>query len=201
MTKPDLTDPSGTRGVTLSNPDLAFARLGRSTVTSLDVLTPQLNLLAGGQVDGAKLGVRVQNGATQFLQRFALRPHRGYDAAAAMRFALEHQNPFVTGPLIGKADGPSPADTFSLLTVSDPGVLLWAVKPAEEGIEHGIVARRWNVTNQPAAATLMLTSDLISAARVTHIETDLESLPLAPGGGLPVTFARQQIATFRQRQN
>lgn len=197
----DLSDAAGTRGVTLSNPDLAFAKLGRSTAISLDTATPQLHLLAGGQVDGPNLGIRAQNGATHFLQRFALRPHRGYDPAAAMRFALEHQNPFVTGPLIGKPGGALPADTFSLLTIDTPGVLLWALKPAEEGIDRGIVARFWNVTDQSATATLTLTSGLTSATRVTHIETDFESLTLAPGGGLPVTFARQQIATFRLRNN
>ena len=35
----DLTDGSGTKGVTISNPDLAFARVGSSTVASLDTKT------------------------------------------------------------------------------------------------------------------------------------------------------------------
>ena len=91
--------------MTLSNPDLAFARLGNSTVTTLDTATPQLNMLAGGQVDGSWLGIPAQNGNTHFLQRFALRPHGDYDQAAAMKFALEHQNPFVTGAVISIKDG------------------------------------------------------------------------------------------------
>jgi alpha-mannosidase len=91
----DITDGAGTKGVTISNPDLAFARLGNSTVTSLDTQTPQLHLLAGGQVDGPSLGIPAQNGNTHFLQRFALRPHGSYEQTAAMKFALEHQNPFV----------------------------------------------------------------------------------------------------------
>jgi alpha-mannosidase len=195
----DVTAGDGGHGVTVSNADLAFAKLGRSTVTNLDTATPQLNVLAGGQVDGRWLGIPDQNGATYFLQRFALRPHGAYDPVAAMRFALEHQNPFVTGALIGPTTGPFPADAFSLLTVSDPRVLLWALKPAEEGIEQGVIARLWNVSDAAAAATLSFAPGLTSAQRTTHIETDLESVPLTATRTLPVTFARQQLQTYRLR--
>lgn len=193
----DITSGDGRHGVTLSNPDLAFAKLGRSTVAALDVATPQLNVLAGGQVDGPSLGIRAQNGATFFLQRFALRPHTAYDPVAAMKFALEHQNPLVTGALIGDDKGSFPADTFSLLTVDNPAVLLWAVKPAEEGIDRGVVARLWNVSDAPATATIALLPGLVSAQRTTHVETDLEPVPLTAAGTLPASFARQQIQTYR----
>lgn len=193
----DITAGDGQRGVTLSNSDLAFAKLGRSTVTALDAETPQINVLAGGQVDGASLGIRAQNGAAYFLQRFALRPHGGYDASAAMKFALEHQNPLVTGALLGKDDGPFPADTFSLLTVSDPNVLLWAVKPAEEGIGRGVIARLWNVSDAPATAVVTFKPGLSAAHRTTHIETDLEPVALAGRDAMPASFTRQQILTYR----
>lgn len=193
----DIVAGDDRHGMTLSNVDLAFAKLGHSTVTSLDTATPQFNLLAGGQVDGPSLGIRGQNGATYFLQRFALRPHGSYDQVSAMKFALEHQNPFVTGALIGGATGPFPADTFSLLSVGDSSVLLWAVKPAEEGIDRGIIARLWNVSAAPATATLTFHPGLAAAQRTTHIETDLEALPLAAGGEVRGSLARQQIATFR----
>lgn len=193
----DITSGDGRHGLTLSNPDLAFAKLGRSTVAALDTTTPQLNVLAGGQVDGPSLGIRAQNGATYFLQRFALRPHAAYDPVAAMTFALEHQNPFVTGAIIGKETGPFPADTFSLLNVSDPSVLLWAVKPAEEGIDRGVIARLWNVSDAPATATVALLPSLVSAQRTTHVETDLEPIPLTAARTLPTSFARQQIQTYR----
>ncbi len=193
----DLTSGEGLRGVTLSSADLAFAKLGRSTATALDTATAQLNVLAGGQVDGPSLGIPAQNGATYFLQRFALRPHGAYDQVAAMKFALEHQNPFVTGALIGPTTGPFPADTFSLLTVSDPSVLLWAVKPAEEGMDRGLIARLWNLSDAPATATVTLSPGLSSASRTTHIETDLEPVALTPARALPATFARQQLQTYR----
>ena len=193
----DITDGSGTKGMTVSNPDLAFARLGHSTATHLDTTTPQLHLLAGGQVDGPNLGIRGQNGNTRFLQRFALRPHGGYHPAAAMKFALEHQNPFVTGAVVGSGSGAYPETTHSLLEVSNPDVLLWALKPHEDGIERGLVVRLWNLSDQPAEADITFAGGISVAHRVTHIETDIEAVPLTAAGTLPATFTRQQIQTYR----
>lgn len=56
----DIASGDGKRGMTLSNADLAFAKLGRSTVAKLDSTTPQINVLAGGQVDGPWLGIRTR---------------------------------------------------------------------------------------------------------------------------------------------
>ena len=147
----DITDGANTRGVTLPSPDLAFVRLGKSEPLALDTATAQLSVLAGGQVDGSWLGIHGQNGATHFLQRFALRPHAAYERTAAIKFALEHQNPFVTGAVIGKPGAPYPATTYSLLNISDPNVLLWALQPHDDGIEHGLVARVWNQSSTPSA--------------------------------------------------
>lgn len=193
----DVTAGDGSRGVTLSNADLAFARLGRSTLTTLDTETPQLHALAGGQVDGRSLGIRDQNGESAFLQRFALRPHDGYDPAAAMRFALEHQNPLIAAPVIGRETGAYDAMHFSLLSVSDPSVLLWAVKPAEEGIEHGVVACWWNLADAPTSTSLTFARALSAAHRTTHIETNLASVSLTGADRVPMTFVRQQLQTYR----
>jgi alpha-mannosidase len=76
-------------------------------------------------------------------------------------------------------------------------VLLWAVKPAEEGIDRGVMVRLWNVSDAPATATLTLASGLSSAQRTTHIETDLEPVTLTAAGALPANFARQQLQTYR----
>ena len=48
--------------MTLSNADCSFAKLGSSTAAILDTATPQINVLAGGQVDGRYLGIQNQNG-------------------------------------------------------------------------------------------------------------------------------------------
>jgi alpha-mannosidase len=53
-------------GITLSNADDAFMKLGHSTIANgiseLDTSTPQISVLAGGQVDGPSLGIADQGG-------------------------------------------------------------------------------------------------------------------------------------------
>ncbi|MBC8010064.1 MAG: glycoside hydrolase, partial [Burkholderiales bacterium] len=129
--------------------------------------------------------------------RFALRAHGAYDQVAAMRFALEHQNPLVAAPVITKSAGVYPETHYSLITVDNPSALLWAVKPAEEGIDHGIIARLWNVSDSPATALVTLAPGLASARRTTHVETDLEPVPLTEQAALPATFTKQQMRTYR----
>lgn len=114
-----------------------------------------------------------------------------------MKFALEHQNPFVTGAIISKDGGVYPATTHSLLSVSNPNVLLWVVKPAEDGIGQGIVARLWNLSDAAASAEIVFTAGISEAHRTTHIETDIEAVPLTGAGALPAAFTRQQIQTYR----
>ena len=192
----DITDGADTKGVTLSNADCSFAKIGNSTAKFLDIATPQINVLAGGQVDGRYLGIQDQNGATSFLQRFALRPHGAYDPAAAMRFSLEHQNPLVTGGIGGDEASPYPATRYSLLTLSDPDVLLWAVKPAEEGIDKGVIARLWNLSAAPRRVRATLATGLSAAKQTTHIETDLAPLPVREGA-VEVQINHAQIQTLR----
>ncbi len=179
----DVSAGDGKSGVTLSNSDLAFAKLGGSEVGTLDWGTPQINMLAGGQIDGSGLGIRGQNGNSRFLQRFALRAHNGYKQAAAMKFALEHQNPFVTGPVISKAGGvhPYPETRFSLLGIDNPEVLLWVLKSHEDGIEQGLVVRVWNQSESAQPTRFSLSETISAARRLTHIETPVRDLPLKEG--------------------
>ncbi len=37
------------------------------------------------------------------------------------------------------------ASSFSLVNVTNPDVLLWSVKPSEEGIANGLITRLWNL--------------------------------------------------------
>ena len=192
----DITDGANARGVTLANADCAFVKLGRSTPAALDTTTAQLNVLAGGQVDGSSLGIRGQNGAAHFLQRFALRPHGAYDQVAAMKFALARQNPFVTEAISGRSNSPYPATSHSLLTTGNPNVLLWAVKPAEEGIGQGVIARVWNLSPEAQNCTVTLAAGISAAKQVTHIETDLEVLTVSEGR-VSISLAGRQIQTLR----
>jgi len=183
-------------GATLSNADCAFMQLGQSTAAKLDTTTPLLSVLVGGQVDGAKLGIPNQGGDSHFTQRFALQTRDGFDAADAMRFALEHQNPLQTGIVVGGHSYPE--NSYWLLSVSDREALVWSVKPAEDGSEGSVVMRLWNQAHKPARAAVQFAGAPTEARTLTHIETDLGAAPFE-GASLPVEFAAQQLRTLKVR--
>ncbi|MBV9210908.1 MAG: VCBS repeat-containing protein, partial [Acidobacteria bacterium] len=188
----DMT--GGGAGVTLSNADCYFMKLGNSAATSLDTATPLINALAGGQVDSVNLGIQNQGGDTHFMQRFALQTHDAYDAAQAMRFSLEHQNPLIAGIVTG--GNAYPENSYSLFYISDPNTLLWSIKPSEEGIGQGIITRVWNMSASPSNAALVFSNPVASAKRTTHIETDLGDAYML--NGVPYALlAGQQMQTFR----
>ncbi len=181
-------------GITLSNADCYFFRLGNSTKTSLDTTTSVISPLAGGQVDGTSLGIQNQGGDTHFLQRFALTTHDSYSALDAMRFALEHQNPFVTGVVNGGSA--YPATSYSLLSISDSNAILWALKPAEEGIGRGLITRLWNFSPSTITFNLNLSDRLITSAKqTTHIETETGDAKVV-SGALSGTLSGNQIKTY-----
>ncbi len=195
----DIAGPDG--GVTLSNADCTFFRLGRSTVGRLDTETPALYPLMGGQVDGESLGMLRQGGDTRFTQRFALRPYaKGasapFDSGAAMRFALERQNPLICERLSSPTVGPLPEKAFSLMTVTGKETLLWALKPAEDGPQRGIVARFFNAGSQAEKGEVRFHVPVQSAHWVTHIETDREAAPLSQNR-LPLEMKTGEWRTVR----
>lgn len=190
----------GGAGVTLSSADLSFMKLGGSSVvrgiSTLDTSTPALHVLAGGQVDGPYLGIHKQAGDTHFLQRFSLRTHSAsFNPTEAMQFALEHQNPPVSGWL-REGGRDYPEQSYSLLAISNPDVLLWALKPAEDGIGRGLTVRTWNLSAQPQRYSVHLQPGIREAARMTHIETDTAPLPIE-SDTVPLSAARSQIQTVR----
>ncbi len=193
----DFSDGSNTIGMTISNPDLAFGKLGRSTATFLDTTTPQLMMLAGGQVDGPNLGIVGQNGNNEFYHRFSLRPHGVYDQAGAMKFSLEHQNPLIAKLVSRSQSGLYPEKNYSLLNISDPNVVLWALKPAEEGIGDGVIARFWNLNDVYTTATVTTKPVISSVTRTTHVETDIGAVERTNGRTFSASFNKQQLQTFR----
>lgn len=159
-----------------------------------DVETPRISVLAGGQVDGRRLGIWDQGGDKHFLQRFALRTRDAYDVSTAMRFALEHQNPLVTEVITGGDAFPGTDSSF--VTISDPNVLLWALKPAESGIDEGIILRAWNMSDRSVEATIdSVQSPIAEVIRTSHIETPIRHLPISHGV-LSTSFAPQQMCTY-----
>jgi alpha-mannosidase len=185
------------RGVTLSAWDSPFFQAGNSTTTFLDRSTPRVRCVVGMPGYGSQV-IPGQDGDSYFLDRFALRTHGAFDPAAAMRFALEHQDPLVAARVTGDAAAPLPADRWSLLTLDAPDVLLWALKPAEEGTaEGGVIARVWNLAEAPRTLALALPDRGVGSPRhVTHVETDLRAAALV-AGALVDTLQRQQLHTYR----
>ncbi|HEV7347338.1 glycosyl hydrolase-related protein [Telluribacter sp.] len=191
---------NGRSGITLSNVDCSFFRLGKSQPDSLDEHSAQLNALAGGQTDPYRdtlmLGINNQFGQQDFLYQFALTAHKGaFDATSAMKFALEHQNPLVAALLTGEDTGTG-VTSFSLLTLNDPKVLLWSVKTAEDGPGEGLITRFWNLNNKATRPTLTLTRPIRRAWRTSHIETNEQSLRPTTGK-LKVSLQPHQLKTFR----
>jgi hypothetical protein len=159
----------------------------------LDTTTPQVSVLAGGNDlnGGGVLGD--QGGDDHFLQRFALGGHGGYAPASAMKFALEHQNPLVAG----RVDGGDvyPEQAYSLLSLENPNVLLWALKPADDGLEAGLVTRVWNLSNEASEFFLSVDGGVNGALSLTHIETPT-GIGTVRDGRLVHTIRTQQIETY-----
>ena len=155
------------KGITISNADLSFFQSGYSTISFLDEKTPIIKMLAGGQFYNERFGFIDQDGNDYFLQRLALQMHDAYDQTRAMKFSLEHQNPLVSKKITGGKGYES--NVFSLIRISHPEVLLWALKPAEEGIQRGITARVWNMADKPVNLTFGKEPKKIN--ELTHIET------------------------------
>ena len=188
-------------GITLSNQDCSFFKLGNSTVDSLWENATEFHALAGGQVDKKRedkgmMGIFNQHGEKSFLYQFALTTHNtAFDPVKAMRFSLEHQNPLVTGRIKGDTKS-NDNKTFSLLTIDDPSLFLWSVKPSEDGIEKGLITRFWNMKSTPIRPTITFNYPLSKVWQTTHIETNERVLsPLA--NRLTVDFNQYQLNTYR----
>jgi alpha-mannosidase len=113
-----------------------------------------------------------------------------------MKFALEHQNPFVTSVVTGMA-GTYPETHYSYLKISDSQVLLWSIKPAEEGYANrGIIIRAWNLGSTVSTGTMGLHHKITEAYETSHVETDIKAGTFS-GSVLNTTIASQGMSTYR----
>jgi alpha-mannosidase len=190
-----FTDMSDTgNGMIISNRDAYFMKTGNSTNTKLDDTSAHIKVLATAQVDNW-LGMVNQDGDSYFEHFFAFKPHTGsFNSAASMRFALQHQSPLLAYKIAGGTAYSS--KQFSLFTLSNPEVMVWSVKPAEEGIQNGIVLRAWNFYNIDLPLTLSSTAPIAKAFSITHIETGDKQLPVK-NGKLTTVTGHNRLHTFR----
>lgn len=190
-----FTDMSDTNyGVTISNRDAYFMKTGNSTNNLLDDTAAHIKVLATAQVDNW-LGMVNQDGDDYFEHFLALRPHSGkVDAGAAMRFSLQHQNPLTAQKITGGTAYDE--KQFSLFSVSDSNAIVWAVKPAEEGIANGIILRLWNLDDQNKTVMIKGNVPLVKAFATTHIETDNQTIPVK-NGKLETIIGHNRLQTYR----
>jgi alpha-mannosidase len=113
-----------------------------------------------------------------------------------MRFALEHQTPLVTGAVTCE-DGVLSDAQYSFLKIADPNVLLWSLKPAEEGYRsRGVIVRCWNLGDAPSTPTVTMARPMAEAYETTLVETDVEPVKFS-GRDVPGFIPQQQMATYR----
>ena len=181
-------------GITISNRDAYFMKTGTSTTTHLDDSSAHLKVLATAQVD-SWLGMINQDGDDYFEHFLALKPHTGkFEAADAMRFSLQHQNPLTAQKITG--GNSYTATEYSLFNINNPNVLVWALKPAEEGINRGIVMRLWNMAGTGQPLTVTGAAALSKAYHITHIETDDTQIPVE-NGRLKTMIGHHRMQTFK----
>jgi alpha-mannosidase len=192
-----VNETDNSYGISLSNEDCYFMKIGASAIGFLDETSAEINVLAGGRND--MLGIPNQGGSTTFNQRFAITTHTAYNAADEMKKALEHQNSLVCGEVYNPVNFLLP-NQYSYLSSNDPGSVIWAVKPAEEGYDRGTVIRVWNFNNTDAASTLTSNLKISNAYRTTHVETDMSDITgtiINNSHDLPVPLGHNEMKTFR----
>ena len=122
-----------------------------------------------------------QAGPTWF--RYALRAHRGYDAAAAMRFGVESTQPL----LVATATAAAPA--AACLRLDTEQVLVSSLKPSADGKAR--MVRLYNPTDQAQTTTLHWGKPVGQTWLSSAME---EQGPLAPAA---LTIARLGTLTLR----
>ncbi|MBC7722924.1 MAG: glycoside hydrolase, partial [Pedobacter sp.] len=188
-------------GITLSNMDCSFFKLGKSTVDSLWENSTQINALAGGNIDkkiedGGVLGILNQNGNKNFLYKFALTTQQtAFDAGKAMKFSLEHQNPLVGAFISGTANTLN-GKSFSLFNISNPNIIVWCVKPSEDDFENGLITRFWNFGGRYTSSVIQFNQPIKNAWQTSHIETN-ENLLQPLYNKLNINLNPFQMKTFR----
>jgi alpha-mannosidase len=75
-------------------------------------------------------------------------------------------------------------------------VLLWALKPAEDGVKSGVIARLWNMSANPVSVALSCSPfPFLKAIQLTHLETPTGQISLE-NGVLNATLNNWQLKTF-----
>jgi hypothetical protein len=125
-----------------------------------------------------------QEGPTWF--RFALQPHGGYDADAAMRFGVESTQPLIVAPASGSA--PLPAR----LQLDSDEIIATAFKPSDDG--KAVILRLFNPSDEAQTTRLKWNSPVSKTWLSNGREDQLEQAPSA------ITLPKSGSVTLRVEQ-
>jgi alpha-mannosidase len=184
-------------GITVSSPDCNYFKYGNSTNSTFDVSTPKISILAGY---ANQYGMINQGGDTHFLQRFSIIPHDTYSPVSAMKCSMEHQNTFYAKEITGGQTFPE--KSFSLISITDPNVFLWALKPAEDGFNNaGLLARAWNLNSSSTNFNISsATAVILSGKETTHVESPISDATVS-SGQLVCSANKNQIKSYTFKFN
>jgi alpha-mannosidase len=77
-----------------------------------------------------------------------------------------------------------------------PPVIVWALKPAEDGAGQGTIVRLWNVSQEPSSYRLKISTPVNACIRTTHIETDIQPMDVTDST-ISESLAAGQMRTLR----
>lgn len=179
----------------ISNQDSYAMKINDSTNSAFDLSGDEIHVVVMEQALGA--ATWNQGGDDYFLNRFALHGTEGpFDAAAALRSSLAHQNPLHVVDLPLDQNGPIGQPTGRLLITDSGDVIVTAFKPAEDP-GQGFVARVWELSGSDSLINLDVSSLTARRAWTTSlIETDQSEVSLS-GGFLSDTVGANEIKTYR----
>lgn len=190
----DLSD--GRHGLALLNIGLP----GNVTTdgTMMISLLRSHNLGAYGFGGGYEPGMSSESGfqlGRERTMRYAIVPHAGdWREARVYRDGLEFNQPLVARPVLPHA-GQLPA-RWGLLSVSDPNVVVSAVKPGSQGT---VVLRVYEATGRPAKRVKIEFSAPVDEARDANLLEDAQGEVKVEGKALAFDLHPYQIRTFRLR--
>lgn len=190
----DLSD--GRHGLALLNIGLP----GNVTTdgTMMISLLRSHNLGAYGFGGGYEPGMSSESGfqiGRERTSRYAIVPHAGdWREARIYRDGLEFNQPLVARPMLPHA-GPLP-ERWGLLSVSDPNVVVSAVKPGSQGT---VVLRVYEATGRPAKGVKVEFNTPVDEARDANLLEDAQGEVKVEGKVLAFDLHPYQIRTFRLR--
>jgi alpha-mannosidase len=186
----------GRRGLTVLNIGLPgnLAIGGTMIVSLLRAHTLGAYGFGGGYEPGMSSDSGFQLGQERVV-RYALVPHSGdWREAGVFRDGLEFNQPLICRQVLPHA-GPLPS-RWGLLEISNPQVIVSAVKPARDG---DAVLRVYEAAGQPAPGVKITLHAKVLSARAANLLEDPEGELKVDGDSVTVDLRPFQIRTIRLR--